>query len=123
MMIMLAVSFLSWWYGRGWNQVVRSYGIRLRKIADAFSVGQLLRTLFAPWRRIVTYPGASLAERWRAWGDNLVSRAIGFVVRLFVLFAAALVLLGAAVALLAEIIVWPLLPLAVPGLLIAGLLP
>jgi hypothetical protein len=122
MMIMLAVSFLTWWYGHGWGQVARNFRPRLRQIADSFSVGQLLKTLFAPWRRIVTYPGASLAERFRAWGDNLVSRVVGFVVRLFVLLAAVFVLIVSAGALLLEIILWPLLPLAILVLVAAGLM-
>jgi hypothetical protein len=121
-MFMLAVSFLTWWYGHGWRQVAGNVGPRLSQVAAAFSVGQLLRTLFAPWRRIVTYPGASLTERWRAFVDNLVSRVIGFFVRFFMLFAALFALLTAAIALLLEMLLWPLLPLAIPGLIIAGLI-
>lgn len=95
---------------------------RLRSVTAGFSVSQLARTLFEPWRRIVTYPGASLAEKFKAWGDNAVSRAVGFTVRAGVLVAAFLTLVTIAVITIVEIIVWPLLPLAVPGLLIAGLL-
>ena len=121
MVIMLLLSFFSWWYGPGWGQVAASFSQRLAGIADTFSVGQLLRTLFAPWRRIITYPGASLAERFRAWGDNLFSRIIGFLVRFFVLLAALLTALVIIVITVVELLIWPLLPLAVPGLVIAGL--
>lgn len=120
-MLMLVASFLSWWYGAGWARVTRSLNSRLQAVLDNFSVKQLSRTLFAPWRRIVTYPGRSLEERFRALGDNLFSRAIGFVVRLIVLIAALFTLLIIALLTLVEIVVWPLLPLAVPGCLIAGL--
>lgn len=118
---MLALSFFSWWYGPGWRQVFRNFGPRLERIASAFSVRQLIRTLFAPWRRIITYPGASLAERFHAGIDNLISRVIGFLVRLLVLFTAAIALSLGAVLTVLEIAAWPLLPLAIPGLLIAGL--
>jgi hypothetical protein len=118
--IMLAVSFFTWWYGHGWAQVVHNFRPRLQQIAGNFSVGQLIRTLFAPWRRIITYPGASISERFKAWGDNLVSRVVGFVVRLFVLIAAVLVLVVVAAALLIEILLWPLLPIAAVGLIVAG---
>jgi len=121
MMVMLVASFFSWWYGVGWAKVMRSLEPRLQTVLDNFSVSQLLKTLFAPWRRIVTYPGRSLGERFRALGDNLVSRVIGFIVRIIVLLAAAVTLLIIVVLTLAEVIIWPLLPLAVPGLLIAGL--
>jgi CBS-domain-containing membrane protein len=121
MLIMLFVAFFSWWYGTGWRQVMASFGPRLTGVAEIFSVGQLLRTLFAPWRRIITYPGASLADKWHAWGDNMVSRVIGFVVRIFVIFAALVTIAAIAVLTAIEIVVWPLLPLAIPGCLIAGL--
>jgi len=121
MMVMLVASFFSWWYGAGWAKVMRSLRPRLRGVMDNFSVKQLLKTLFAPWRRIVTYPGRSLGERFRALGDNLVSRIIGFIVRVLVLLAAAVILLTITVLTLIEVIIWPLLPLAVPGCLIAGL--
>lgn len=119
---MLVLSFLSWWYGRGWKEVLVSLGPRLRGVMSGFSVKQLAKTLFQPWRRIITYPGASLAEKFQAWGDNTVSRAVGFTVRAGVLLAASVTLAAVAVVTLAEIIVWPLVPLAVPAFLIAGLL-
>jgi hypothetical protein len=120
-MIMLLASFFSWWYGRGWKQVLDSFGPRSRAVMDNFSVRQLLNTLFAPWRRIITYPGSNIEERFRAWGDNLFSRLVGFVVRFFVLLAALLVLVIVMVLTVVELAVWPLLPVAVPGLLVAGL--
>ena len=119
---MLVLSFLSWWYGRGWKQVWGSVGPRLHGVMTSFSVKQLAKTLFQPWRRIITYPGASLAEKFKAWGDNAVSRAVGFTVRAGVLLAAFVTLVAVTVVTIIEIIAWPLIPLAVPGLLIAGLL-
>jgi hypothetical protein len=116
------LSFLSWWYGRGWKMVFNSLVPRLRSVFNNFSVAQLLRTLFEPWRRIVSYPGASLGEKIRAWGDNVVSRAVGFVVRVGVLVSAFLTVIVVALLTILEVIVWPLLPLAIPACLIAGLL-
>lgn len=120
MLVMLVVAFFSWWYGRGWREVAVNIGPRLEGVAATFSVSQLLRTLFQPWRRIITYPGDSLAAKFRAWGDNVFSRAIGFVVRLFVLFAALLILIVVLVFSVIEVVAWPLLPPAVPVLLILG---
>lgn len=122
MLVMLVVAFFSWWYGRGWLEVAKSIGPRMSGVAYTFSVSQLLRTLFAPWRRIITYPGSTLGERLRAWGDNVFSRAVGFVVRLIVLFAALLALVFTLIISVIEVIVWPLLPPAVPVLLILGVL-
>lgn len=92
----------------------------LTGISHAFSVPILLRTLFAPWRRIITYPGSSLEAKVRAFGDNIVSRAIGFVVRLLVLLT-AFVMSGLALIFgLLALILWPLIPLAVVALLVKG---
>jgi hypothetical protein len=117
---MLLTDFFGWWYGRGWGQIIASLGRRLGATAANFSVGQLLKTLFSPWRRIITYPGASFQARFRAWGDNLFSRIIGFFVRFFVLIGAAATLAVIAVLSLAEIIIWPLLPLAVVAFIVKG---
>ncbi|HVX56132.1 MAG TPA: hypothetical protein VHA37_00210 [Candidatus Saccharimonadales bacterium] len=119
---MLVLSFLSWWYGRGWKEVLTSFGPRLRSVLENFSVVQLLRTLFEPWRRIVTSPGSSLADKFHAWGDNMVSRGVGFTVRAGVLIGAALAVVLVIILTAVELVIWPLLPLAVPGCLIVGLL-
>jgi hypothetical protein len=118
---MLVMSFFSWWYGRGWKTVIDSLKPRLQGMADAFSVRQLVRTWFAPWRRIMSEPGRSLDDKMRAAVDNAFSRVVGFVVRSCVLIAACITLTVVAVLILLEIIVWPLLPLAIPGFLITGL--
>lgn len=117
----MLISLFSWWYGQGWKQVIASLGPRLGGISEAFSVPQLLKTLFAPWRRIITMPGRSLEARFRAWADNMFSRVIGFIVRIFVLLAAFVSAAVVALLTVAEIILWPVLPLAVPVLIIMGL--
>jgi hypothetical protein len=118
---MLVTAFFFWWYGAGWRGVAKSIGPRLHDVGATFSVSQLSRTLFAPWRRIITYPGDSLGAKFRAWGDNVFSRAVGFVVRLIVLFAALLTMIFVLVFSVVEVIVWPLLIPAVPVLIILGL--
>lgn len=116
----MVLAFFSWWYGAGWKQVIGSFGPRLQRTADSFSVRQLLRTLFAPWRRIISNPGRSLEDKIRAWADNMFSRVIGFIVRLGVLLAALVCMLFMAVVTVAEVVLWPLIPLAVPTLLVVG---
>ena len=85
-----------------------------------FSMRQLLRTLFAPWKRIITPPGRSLEDRLRAVGDNAFSRVVGFVVRAIVLLAALLSIAVIALLSVLEIIIWPLMPVAMPGFIVLG---
>lgn len=111
--VALPFDLFAWWYGQGWRTVARRSQTRMTKTARAFSVQILLRTLFAPWRRIITYPGASLEAHMRALADNLVSRCVGFTVRIFVLIAAALGLAVVALVGFVEMVAWPLVPVTI----------
>ena len=119
---MFAYAFITWWYGAGWSGVLRATGKRVASLAETFSVAMLLRTLFSPWKRIITYPGASLQDHLRAFVDNLISRFVGFFVRISVLFCAGVFLFLLLLLGLAEIVIWPLLPAASVVLVIKGLL-
>jgi len=118
----MVFSLFSWWYGKGWAGVLTSTRRRLSILAEMFSLKILLSTLFSPWRRIITYPGAGMDARLRAFGDNLVSRCIGFTVRFFVLLAAAVAFVFTTVVGLLELVVWPLVPLAAAVFIVKGLL-
>jgi hypothetical protein len=83
----------------------------------AFSTGVLLRTLFSPWKQIVTLPGRSIGEKFRAAVDNLISRTIGFFVRLLALLAASILMVVAGAIGIVTALVWPLFPIALPYLL------
>lgn len=117
---MVMFSLFSWWYGAGWAGVLRSTQHRLASLAGMFSIAILLRTLFSPWKRIISYPGAGLDAKLRALGDNLVSRCIGFIIRFFVLIAAAVTLVLLSIAGFIELLVWPLIPIASVALIVKG---
>lgn len=117
----MIIELFSWWYGQGWAGVARGMQRRLDRTAHMYSVGLLLKTLFSPWRRVVTYPGASMQAHFQAFIDNLVSRCVGFGVRLMVLIAALFSLIGVFIACLIELLLWPLLPVAPIVFVILGL--
>lgn len=119
---MLALEFFSWWYGQGWRLQAHNMERRLTRTSHLFSAPSLIRTLFAPWRRIITYPGAGIEAHFRAATDNLVSRMVGFVVRIMVLFSAGVILTIVLTASTLELIIWPLLPLAIPAVLVRGII-
>lgn len=122
MVVMFMAAFFSWWYKNGWLQVIRSYKPRLNEVLAFFSVDQISRTLFAPWRRIISYSSANFEAKIRAWLDNIFSRSVGFVVRLIVLFAALVICTIVFIFTSIEIIIWPLLPPMIIGFLIVGLI-
>ncbi len=122
-MLMLAIELLGWWYGVGWRELARRVLGRLEATTETFSLPILLRTLFAPWRRIVTYADRSVIGGMRAALDNSISRMVGFGVRSIVIITASIFLLVQIVFGLVAIVIWPILPLASIGLLLRGLLP
>lgn len=115
------LEFVRWWYGRGWAGALANIKGRAEALSDMFSVSILLRTLFSPWRRIITYPGAGIDAHMKAMVDNLVSRFIGFLVRVTVLISAGLVFLLLIVLSALELVLWPFWPLIAIGLIIWGL--
>jgi hypothetical protein len=117
----MILHMLRWWYGTGWMQATHRIGDWTSAVSRTFSVQLLLQTLFSPWRRIITMGGRSIDDKVRAALDNFVSRCIGFVIRLFVLLAAGGGMLGAFLAGVLVLAVWPLLPVAIIYFAIRGI--
>ena len=109
-MLMLVIGFIQWWYTTGWADAGRRVLDQARHVYRNFSIPTLLRTLFLPWRRIVSASDGPLTERLRAMVDNLVSRFVGFSVRILALLAAAVLISLVIVAGGLLVLVWPLLP-------------
>lgn len=117
----MVFEMLRWWYGPGWLQALKRITAWAQAVEHAFSLSLLMQTLFAPWRRIVTVANKGLDAKVHAALDNLVSRAVGFVIRLFVILAAAVSMLGALLAGVLMAVLWPLLPLAVIFFIFKGI--
>lgn len=115
-------AFIGWWYGEGYLLALKGVIRKIRGVSRAFSVNTLLRTLFAPWRRIIVRPGASMSEHFTAWRDNFIGRFVGFFVRITVLIAAGTVTIITASLGLAGLIIWPVLPLLSVALLVWGVI-
>lgn len=81
----------------------------------AFSVSIMLRTLFAHWHKdAVRYNQGSLGGFAKAWAWNMISRGIGFLIRLSVLLfwaVSALLLTAFFTAAFLFFLIWPLLAL------------
>ena len=107
------IGFLSWHYGKALKGIFRAWFNFVLLGLHVFSVPLLLRTLFAPWRRIEikkSAPGFSPAAFFNNLIFNLISRGIGFSVRIFliilgVLFSLSFFLLG-----LPLVLTWLFLP-------------
>lgn len=108
---MFPVLLLTWWYGRGWFWVADRVNKKLIAINEIFSVGILLKTLFAPWKQIQS--PTSFRNFLQSSLDNFISRFIGATVRIGMLigafFSFTAVILGGLLA----IILWPIIPLLI----------
>lgn len=111
-LLMVVYLCLRWWYSAGWHWVLQSVLIdRSTWVLETFSTGDLLRTLFAPFRQ--TYAGQSkgpLGMQIRAFFDRLISRVIGFIVRMILIGMALVAMLVVLLVAVVSLVVWPLIP-------------
>jgi hypothetical protein len=117
---MLIPELFKWWYGQGWSVIVRRAKERIIKTERIFSLSAIIDNIFAPWKRIITYPGKSMGDRMRAMLDNLVSRMVGFLVRFIVLLLAGILLLGVCILGGLQIVLWPLVPIGALASIVRG---
>ena len=120
---MLAVSFLQWWYSRGWGIYFRGFRERLSNIADFFSIGLLVKTLFQPFKQVSADEAGErggLQGSLVAFFDRLLSRLIGFIVRTGLIIFGIISMIITFVMGLVLAIVWPCIPiLPVAGIIIS----
>jgi hypothetical protein len=114
--------YITWWYGAGWQRLASNIIRRIKRTYLGFSVPILLRTLFEPWRRIISTDTQSLANKLRSYVDNLISRIVGLCVRILALIAAGSLILVTALVGSILVILWPLMPVAAIGLIIWGVI-
>ena len=109
---MFLVGIISLWYGRGLQGQIGRIRDRLTATAGYFSIGQLLSTLFAPFRQISAGSvNGPVGAQLRAFFDKTISRFIGAIVRSFTILAGLIVM---AVQVLVEaivLVIWVVLPL------------
>ena len=120
---MLLTGFIGWWYSRGWRDTALRLSQSITQTYLGFSVPTLVMTMFDPWRRIVSEPGAGLDAHLRAMLDNTVSRFVGAAVRFFTLLGAGIIISFYAIVGGLVLALWPVLPLLGPALIIWGLVP
>ena len=104
---MVVIEMISWWYALGWKNFAGKLINKLRDTADFFSIGLLVKTLFAPYRQIAVGEGGSWA---RAIVDNLVSRAVGGFVRTMLVIIGTIILIAQGVATALALVFWPVMP-------------
>lgn len=109
---MLIFGFISWWYGDGWRQRGVMAKSRLASLLDTFSIGLLIKTLFAPFRQIdAGKVEGTLSLKFQALINKLISRTIGAFMRTIVMIVGVVALFISLLVNIATLILWPLVPL------------
>lgn len=116
---MFLVGLLSWWYGEGLKARLSQTWQHIRGVTEVFSVGQLLMTLFSPFRQVSAgSSGGSLVDKFQAFIDKTISRFIGAMIRLFTILTGLVVIFAVFIYEHLILILWPL----VPVLIVAGVI-
>jgi len=116
------ITYFSWWYNQGvlgfWDGILVMTG----KIYSYFSIHILLRTLFDPWKRDnYSIENGSLEARSKVMLDNLISRVIGFVIRLFTMLFGLSLTISFFVFMFLILIIWLALPIVILALIVNGI--
>lgn len=110
---MFIVGLVSWWYGAGLRQRMSFAGERLASMYDYFSIDLLLRTMFSPFRQISAGSvKGPIGVQLRAWLDQLISRTIGFFVRILMIIVGSITLFLTACLQVVFVVLWAMVPLA-----------
>lgn len=109
---MLILALFSWWYSAGWARFARRLAKRLLETLDFFSIGMLLKSLFAPYRQLSAgRVRGPVGVQLRAFADRLISRGIGALVRLAVIIFGLVMTIVIIIFELLFLLLWPMLPL------------
>lgn len=117
---MIIIDVVSWWYGWGWFHVLEVMKRRLVRIFNIFSIRQMLKTLFAPWKEDRVTGSQGLDQMMRALVMNAVARLIGFSVRTMILLFWAVVSIAMLAIGIGVFVIWPLAPFLVVALTVWG---
>jgi hypothetical protein len=120
---MLAIALLKWWYSLGWQTAAKKLTVFLTGIGRQFSIVIILETLFSPWKQLVATndPNRPINLKLRGVLDNLISRFVGFWIRLFTLLAGLIITVVIGGLGLISLLLWPFVPVSVFWLILKGL--
>lgn len=124
-MLLLSIThdYFVWHYTRAFKELFGVWINLLWFVVHYFSITELLRSWFAPFKRITE-------ERRRGFNFedfagyviiNILSRVVGAIIRTFILFAGLVSLVGTIAAGFLVYVVWIFLPVLILATLVAGI--
>lgn len=110
---MIAPYYLNWHYTQGLSDLLKNLWNFIVFEFHFFSIKELLLTLLAPFQRVKENYGNNAIDFQRilsAFLVNLIMRAVGFVVRSFILFIGGICLVISLLLIPVLILMWLVLP-------------
>ena len=107
------MKFIIWQFTIGWRWYWKRVWFNLRKISHFFSLGTLLLTLLAPWKRLTSkdeVKGLDIGKFFENLSFNLISRVIGLIIRLTLIVFCLLVMLVYLLISIPFFVVWLIVP-------------
>lgn len=115
----MLVNYLYWQFVESPKKLFRFIVQTHKYIYNWFSISYLLKTLFAPWRRDISYiANPSLSDYFKMFVDNALSRFLGFLVRFSTIVSGLVIMLAMSVVSLFLFIVWFFMPVIIVYLFI-----
>ena len=114
-MPVLFALYLKWHFIDAPRAIVRGWGNILWFNANYFSVGLLLKTLFAPWKGITWQKkrGFDIGDVFETVASNIISRTLGAVVRTPLILIGFTGSIGIFIAGVVLLLFWFLLPILI----------
>ncbi len=111
LLLELPAAYFIWHYTTALQQLYTVWTNFVWYVIHLFSIPLLLRTLFSPWKRIVEpLRRQDLEEIFATIVFNIISRIVGFCIRIPIIALGCVTVAGMAVGLVFLYIVWLTLP-------------
>lgn len=110
--VAFVVDFSLWYYSRAFYGIVSVWMNLMWFVTHFFSIPLLLKTLFAPWKRMTdSSHHAGLEDLLATIVMNIMTRIFGAIIRMCIILIGLFVLVLGVVALCVVVLSWAILPL------------
>ncbi len=119
----IVVKFWGWYYFGAIRSLIKIWHNFIIFVREYYSIPLLLKTLVSPWKRDITRRprGLDIKKLLEVLAFNLISRGLGFIIRLFTIIIGLICLISVIVLGFLALIIWLILPLVLAFLIIIGL--
>lgn len=122
-MVYLLVDYFEWHYSTALKRIFHVWRNFFWFLVAFFSITQLLKSLFSPWKRITEERGKTfdLEDLAGFIIIGIISRFIGFILRFTIILIGLISLIILSVGLLATYVFWLAAPFLIPTIFFFGL--